>query len=190
MRRAPHKESPVLDPGKRRASLILIAAAVLLLLSIAIGKRMGDRVITKATEQGQSGVGSSISYSPARQATEPGAMGPNWKRTQVLAFAPDPGFPDPRVPPVPLPTPIPTPRPTERPAATPRPAPTPTSDITPQPQATSPYLLHGPSITPAPLSSTSQPVGTAKPPPKGGKATPGSKPEETPVPGPVPPPPE
>ncbi|MBC5815994.1 MAG: hypothetical protein GIW97_05580, partial [Candidatus Eremiobacteraeota bacterium] len=150
------------DPNKRRLAVTLIAAAALLLLAIFIGKQMGDRVITKATEEGQTGVGNTLTFSPNPGATDAVPMGPNWKRTQVLAAAPDPGFPDPRVPPAPLPTPVPTPKPTERPKDTPTPVPvrTPRSEQTPTPMPTSPYYLHGPSITPAPLHPTPEPINT------------------------------
>lgn len=168
------------DPNKRRLAVTLIAAAVLLLLAIFIGKQMGDRVITKATEEGQTGVGNTLTFSPNPGATDAVPMGPNWKRTQVLAAAPDPGFPDPRVPPVPLPTPIPTPKPTPTPRYTPTPVPTPQAG-TPTPMPTSPYYLHGPTITPAPLHPTPEPINTN---PKNMPT-----PEGTPILGPSNPPP-
>jgi hypothetical protein len=164
------------DPGKRRTSLILIGAAALLLISIWIGKSMGDRVIRKATEEGQTGVATAVAV-----AASPGAsgdatpFGPNWKRTQVLAAAPDPGFPDPRVPPEPLPTVPPTPKPTPRPKDTPTPAPTAPGTATPYPKATSPYLLHGPTVTPVPIKVNPKDAPT---------------PEASPVLGPSNPPPQ
>lgn|GEM_PF-952045 len=171
------------DPKNRRLAITLIAAAVLLLLAIFIGKQMGDRVITKATEEGQTGVGNTLTFSPQPGATAAVPLGPNWKRTQVLAAAPDPGFPDPRVPPVPLPTPVPTPKPTEQPKYTATPVPTPAEKTpAPTPMATSPYYLHGPSITPAPLHPTPQPINTN---PKNMPS-----PETTPILGPSNPPPD
>ena len=159
--------------------MTLIAAAALLLVAIFVGKQMGDRVITRATEEGQTGVGNTLTFSPAPGATDAVPMGPNWKRTQVLAAAPDPGFPDPRVPPAPLPTPIPTPKPTPHPIATPTPIP---SDLgTPTPLPTSPYYVHGPTITPAPLHPTPEPINTSS------KNLP--TPEASPILGPSNPPP-
>ncbi|MDP9017091.1 MAG: hypothetical protein M3N19_02065, partial [Candidatus Eremiobacteraeota bacterium] len=146
------------DPQKRTLSFTLLAAAALLLFAIVVGKSMGDRVIKKATEQGQTGVGNSLTFTPNPSSTESVPFGPNWKRTQVLASAPDPGFPDPRVPPAPLPTPMPTPVPTPKPKPTATPVPQ--ASVAPTPRATSPYLLHGPSITPAPLHPSPEPIST------------------------------
>lgn len=137
---------------------------------------MGDRVIRKATEEGQTGVATQVSASasPSNDATPFGA---NWKRTQVLAAAPDPGFPDPRVPPAPLPTPAPTPKPTPQPKDTPTPQPRPSAagSSTPYPKATSPFLLHGPTVTPVPIDTNpknlptpeaSPILGPSNPPPR------------------------
>ncbi|GAC1392263.1 MAG: hypothetical protein NVSMB31_10180 [Vulcanimicrobiaceae bacterium] len=147
------------DPQKRTLSFTLLAAAALLLLAIVGGKSMGHRVIKKATEQGQTGVGNTLTFTPNPSATESVPYGPNWKRTQVLAAAPDPGFPDPRVPPAPLPTPQPTPVPTPKPKTTPTPVPEQSTQApAPTPRATSPYYLHGPSVTPAPLHPTPPPI--------------------------------
>ncbi|GAC1509130.1 MAG: hypothetical protein NVS1B14_13090 [Vulcanimicrobiaceae bacterium] len=149
----------MLDPGKRQLSIILLAGAALLLLAIGVGKTMGDRVISHATEEGQTGVGTTIVLSPSPGPSDAAPFGPNWKRTQVLAAAPDPGFPDPRVPPQPLPTPQPTPVPTPKPKTTPTPVPEQSTQApAPTPRATSPYYLHGPSVTPAPLHPTPPPI--------------------------------
>ena len=153
------------DPGQRRTALILIGAAALLLLSIWIGKSMGDRVIRKATEEGQTGVGTSVQVTASAGPADATPFGVNWKRTQVLAAAGDPGFPDPRVPPAPLPTPPPTPKPTPTPHSTPTPVPTqaPPATATPYAKPTSPYLLHGPTVTPVPINPKNAPTPEASP---------------------------
>ncbi len=93
----------------------------MLLLAVAIGERMGNRVIGQANEQTlQSVIPQAVT--PAPDGT-PQPYGPDWKRSQALSAAGDPHFPDPRVPPQPLPTlaPTPTPRPTPIPTPTPNP---------------------------------------------------------------------
>ena len=121
---------------------------------------MGDRVMRHATEEGQTGVGSSLTFTPNPQASESGPYGPNWKRTQALAAAADPGFPDPRVPPMPLPTPIPTPKPTPTPPPTPEPTLAPLPTFTPEP---SPSVAT--SGSPGPTAAPSTITGPNPPPP-------------------------
>jgi hypothetical protein len=112
-----------MSPSMRVPTILLAIGAVVLLAAVAIGERMGNRVIGQATEQQlQSVVPAAVSPSPD---SSPQAYGPDWKRSQALSAAGDPGFPDPRVPPKPLPTLPPTPKP--RP--TPVPTPTPNPDI-------------------------------------------------------------
>src|SRR5512135_3744750 len=103
-----------MHPSTRFPTLLLAAGAVVLLIAVAVGERMGNRVIGQATEQTlQSVIPQAIT--PAPDAT-PRPYGPDWKRSQALSAAGDPRFPDPRVPPVPLPTPLPeTPKPTPTP---------------------------------------------------------------------------
>lgn len=101
----------------RLPTILLAAGALVLLVAVAIGERMGDRVIGQATEQTLQSVTPDLT--PAPGAT-PQPFGPDWKRSQALSAAGDPHFPDPRVPPQPLPTAVPTPK------ATPTPIPTPT----------------------------------------------------------------
>jgi hypothetical protein len=112
-----------MQPSMRVPTIVLAVGAVVLLAAVAIGERMGNRVIGQATEQQlQSVVPAAVSPSPN---SSPKAYGPDWKRSQSLSAAGDPRFPDPRVPPKPLPTLPPTPKP--RP--TPVPTPTPNPDI-------------------------------------------------------------
>jgi hypothetical protein len=111
----------VLQPQHRFPAFVMIAGALILLAAIALGQRMGDRVLGEATERTLSAV-PPIVISPAPAATG-AAYGPDWKRSETLSAPPDPHFPDPRVPPKPLPTPPPPP--------TPSPTPIPTTSINP-----------------------------------------------------------
>jgi len=110
-----------MDPSTRFPTILLAAGALVLLLAVVIGERMGNRVIGEATDQTLQSV-TPAAVTPAPD-TSPQAYGPDWKRSQVLSAAGDPHFPDPRVPPQPLPTlaPTPTPRPTPIPTPTPNP---------------------------------------------------------------------
>jgi hypothetical protein len=90
-----------LDPSKRFLTIILASGTLVLLAAVAIGQSMGDRVIGQVTEHRLNSL-STIDVTPAPLATT-APYGPNWQRTQALAAAPDPGFPDPRVPPQALP---------------------------------------------------------------------------------------
>lgn len=111
-----------LEPANRLPTLLLAVGAIVLLVAVAIGEHLGSRVIGQATEQTlQSVIPQAVT--PAPDAT-PRPYGPDWKRTQALSATGDPRFPDPRVPPQPLPTLPPTPKPLPR-----RPTPVPT--ITP-----------------------------------------------------------
>ncbi len=153
----------MLDPSKRFLTLILVLGTAVLLLAIVVGERMGDKVLGSATERRLGGLPTLV-ITPAPGQTQ-GPYGPDWKRSQSLAAAPDPGFPDPRVPPQPLPTPQPRPSPVA-PQATPtynaaipvwrqKPLPTiapgdaariPHSDVTPAPILETP--VPGPSVAP------------------------------------------
>jgi DNA polymerase-3 subunit gamma/tau len=107
-------------PNNRLPTILLAVGAGVLILAVAIGERMGDRVIGQATDRTlQSATGA---VTPEPDATA-GPYGPDWKRSQALTAANDPRFPDPRVPPQPLPTPLvtPTPAPTVPPTPTPNP---------------------------------------------------------------------
>jgi len=97
----------VLDPSRRFLTIVLGLGTFVLLAAIAIGESMGDRVLVGAVGNQLNGV-HVVEITPGPASTSP-PFGPDWKRSQALAAAPDPRFPDPRVPPVPLPTPIPTP---------------------------------------------------------------------------------
>jgi hypothetical protein len=94
-------------------TLVLATGAIVLLLAVAIGQRMGDHAMRQATEQQLQSI--MPTPLPSGGDSSPQPYGPDWKRSQALSAAGDPRFPDPRVPPQPLPTPLPTPKPTPRP---------------------------------------------------------------------------
>jgi hypothetical protein len=114
------------DPAKRFSTIVLAAGSAVLLIAIAIGERMGDRVLGDAAQQ-QLQSTPVVTVSPSAMPTS-GAFGPDWKRSETLSAANDPRFPDPRVPPQPLPTPLPTPKPTPTPKPVPA-TPTPNPNI-------------------------------------------------------------
>ncbi len=132
-------------------TIVLAVGAAVLLIAVAIGERMGDRVIGQATEQTLQSVGP-VSVSPSPNASAQ-PYGPDWKRSQALSAAGDPHFPDPRVPPQPLPTPLPTPKP--RPTPVPTPTPNPNVPIWRQ----KPLPTFQPSAAPV-LPATEEPSGT------------------------------
>jgi len=132
-------------PSRRpRTALTLVGAALVLLISIAIGQRIGDRVLSAGTDRQPTVV------RPLATPVPEASQGPvvDWKRQQIVSVATDPAFPDPRATRPPTPTPAPT--------ATPRPTPPPPT-IAPY---TSPPLLlplasHPPDESPEPENSTS-----------------------------------
>jgi hypothetical protein len=129
----------------RLPTLLLAAGAVVLLLAVALGERLGSRVIGQATEQTlQSVIPQAVTPAPD---ASPQPYGPDWKRSQALSAAGDPRFPDPRVPPQPLPTLPPTPKP--RPTPVPTPTPNPNIPIWRQ----SPLPTINPSASPPPGAS-------------------------------------
>jgi len=115
-------------------SLTLIAGAILLLIAIAIGQRLGDSVLRQVTEQRSTEAGPIMT--PVPQASEEPDQARDWKREQVVSVATDPAFPDPRATPKPTPTPVPTANPT-----IPPPTPSPVQELAPPtPVYTSPPL--------------------------------------------------
>lgn len=134
-----------MQPSTRFATILLAVGAAVLLIAVAVGERMGNRVIGQATEQTLQSV-LPPAATPAPDAT-PQPYGPDWKRSQALSAAGDPHFPDPRVPPQPLPTLAPTPKP--KPTPVPTPTPNPNIPIWRQ----SPFPTFGPSEPPSPETS-------------------------------------
>jgi hypothetical protein len=111
-----------MDPSKRFATIVMALGIVVLVCAILIGERAGDRAIGQVTEKRLESV-APISVAPAAPDATVAPYGPDWKRTDVMAAAPDPGFPDPRVPPALPPPPTPIPRFTPPPFAAPTGAP-------------------------------------------------------------------
>lgn len=136
----------------------MLAAGVLVLLAaIALGERMGDRVLIEASDSGNNA--QSPLVTPLPESTTSGAYSPDWKVTQALAAAPDPRFPDPRVPPKPLPTlASPSPSPSPKPRWTPNPN-IPIWDQTPPPSG-SPSVSPSPSQDPNTIVASPQPTET------------------------------
>ncbi|MBV8117740.1 MAG: hypothetical protein JOY69_07025 [Candidatus Eremiobacteraeota bacterium] len=148
----------MLDPSNRFATIVLAAGSAVLLIAIAVGERMGDRVLGQATQQQLQSVAVAASAAPTQSA---GPYGPDWKRSEALSAAGDPHFPDPRVPPLPLPTPLPTPK------VTPTPYVAPTPTINPNLPVWRQKPL--PTATPLPSESpTAEPTvpGPPSPPPR------------------------
>jgi hypothetical protein len=154
----------VLDPSHRFATFVLAAGAAVLLIAIALGERMGDRVLGQVTEHTLKTI-QAIAASPQPTETN-GPYGPDWKRSEALAAAGDPHFPDPRVPPQPLPTLPPPPKYTAPPAT-----PTPNPNIpvwrqqplpTPTPEGTdTPPSGESPSPGPSEAAATAPPAPSA-----------------------------
>jgi hypothetical protein len=133
-------------PPSRRPGLsaLLIAGAIVLLVSIVIGQRIGDRVLLQTASRTPI-AGSGVTPVPEANPSDRGEL-KNWKRLQVVSVATDPAFPDPRVtrPPTPPPPPVtPTPRPTPTPRATPIPEQQPPSLYT-SPPLPIPLVSHEP----------------------------------------------
>lgn len=134
----------MVDPSKRYVAIVLGLGTLVLLLAIVLGERMGYHLLGESTELSPA-VLPTVLITPEPPDASSGAYGPDWKRSQTLSGAPDPGFPDPRVPPEPLPTREPAPSPSTRPSPTPNPnipiwrrqspMPTPIPASTPTPKA-------------------------------------------------------
>lgn len=150
---------------------MLALGSVVLLAAIGLGERMGDRVLLQTTGSKLTSV-QPVAASPDPEQSE-GPYGPDWKRSDTLSAASDPRFPDPRVPPQPLPTPA-TPAPVVH---------TPAPILTPTPNANIPVWRQTGMPTPSP-SPTASGAGVDT----SGTALPSPAPTAT-VQGPNPPPP-
>ena len=105
-------------PTNRLPTILLAVGAAVLLLAILLGERMGDKVLGQVAHGNLATLPVAITPEPLQTA---GPFGPDWKRSMTLTSAPDPRFPDPRVPPQPLPSRAPaTPAPVSH-TATPNP---------------------------------------------------------------------
>jgi hypothetical protein len=152
----------VLDPSKRFITVVLALGILVLAVAIAVGERAGDRVMGQVSEKRLDSIAPvTVTPAPSPTNTSTSPYGADWKRTQVMAAATDPGFPDPRVPPQPLPTLAPAAKRGAKPiptgGATPTPTPTPNLNIpiwrrnAPLPTATpvsTPTPVPGPSLQP------------------------------------------
>ncbi|HEV2262730.1 MAG TPA: hypothetical protein VGR69_10630 [Candidatus Rubrimentiphilum sp.] len=156
----------VQDPSKRFATIVMSLGIVVLVAAIAIGERAGDRVIGQVTEKRLQSI-APITVAPASPNASTAPYGPDWKRTDVMAAAPDPGFPDPRVPPAPLPTPLPPPKYTPQALVVPtiRPLPKATPNLNlPIWRRTAPLPTAPPAASPRPSESPSPaPEQTSQP---------------------------
>lgn len=155
-----------MDSSKRFATIVMALGIVVLVSAIAIGERAGDRAIGQVTEKRLQSI-APITVAPAAPDATVAPYGPNWKRTDVMAAAPDPGFPDPRVPPAIPPTPSPVPRftppPFVAPTAAPAPKATPNLSL-PIWRRNRPLPTIEPSAAPAPTPTGSpQPEQTTEP---------------------------
>ena len=99
-----------------------VAMAVVLLIAIFVGQRIGDKALFGATQRRVPVAGVLATPVADPSAGDP-LVSKNWKRLQVVSVATDPAFPDPRVtrPPTPTPTRPPAPKPTPTPPPTPPP---------------------------------------------------------------------
>ena len=154
-------------PPSRRPGLsaLLVAGAVVLLVSILIGQKLGDRVLLQ-TERRVPIVGSQLTPVPGVDTGNHGEL-KNWKRLQVVSVATDPAFPDPRVTPPPAPPQQPL---TPRPTPTPRPAqprgiytspPLPIPIVSHEPGATE---TEPPTLSPEERANVAPSVGATRPP--------------------------
>jgi hypothetical protein len=115
--------------------MLLIAGAVVLVVSILIGQKLGDRVLLQTERRVPIG-GLGITPVPEAESSDHGELR-NWKRLEVISVATDPAFPDPRV---------------TRPPAPPAPSPTP-HRATPIPEAPRPVYTYTSPPLPLPLVS-------------------------------------
>lgn len=129
-------------------STILLLGAIVLLVAIAVGNGMGDRVLGLIPRRLPVALATPDAVPSA--AVSDSVVAADWKRRRVVSVATDPAFPDPRVTPAPAP-PSPTPKPTAKP--TPKPAATPAvpedSGYT-SPPLPMPIVSHAPDETPQP----------------------------------------
>jgi hypothetical protein len=146
--------------------MLLIAGAVVLVVSILIGQKLGDRVLLQTERRVPIG-GFGVTPVPEAESSDHGELR-NWKRLEVISVATDPAFPDPRVtrPPAP-PAPSPPPhRATPIPEA-PRPAHTYTSPPLPLPLVSHEPVdteTEPPTLSPEERSNVAPPPGAARTP--------------------------
>lgn len=145
-----------MDPSKRFATIVLALGTVVLLVAIGVGQRMGYRILGESTELSPAAL-PTVLITPEPAFESSASYGPDWRRSQTLSGAPDPGFPDPRVPPVPLPTRPPPPTPKPQPAT-----PTPNPNIPIWDRTTAPSAP--PTASPTPKMQAAATPGATSPP--------------------------
>jgi hypothetical protein len=144
--------------------VLLLAMAIVLLLSIVLGRRLGDRVL--GGQIGRKPPIAGVIPTPSPEPAETGFNEGYWKHVKIISVATDPAFPDPRVTPPPEPTRPPTPKPTATP--TPRPPSPPPPSLSPDPTYTSPPLPL-PVVSHEPESPSPSPSAAASAQPGGGR---------------------
>ncbi len=139
--------------------MLLVAGAIVLLVSILIGQKLGDRVLLQTEQRVPIAAGGVTPVPEADASQEPA----NWKRLNVISVATDPGFPDPRVTRPPQPVVTPTPR-----RATPIPEITlgPASNIYTSPPLPLPLVSHAPGELETEPPTLSPESGPQPPPPR------------------------
>lgn len=158
-----------MPPSRRPGlSVLLVAGALVLLVSILIGQKLGDRVLLQ-TERRVPIIGSGVTPVPDTATSEPAGL-KNWKRLQVVSVATDPAFPDPRVTRPPTPTPAPYVAPKR--IALPTPTITAPKNIYTSPPLPVPLVSHDPNevetepptLSPDEKANTGPAVGPTRPP--------------------------
>jgi hypothetical protein len=138
-------------------STLLVAGAIVLVVAIALGNGMGNRVLGQVAGRVPE-LETTAAPTPV-ESTNDAESRVQWKRTQVLSAATDPGFPDPRV----------TPEPPQPPPSRPRAAPTRSPSPAPSRDKRAPAA--GPSVPytspPMPIPLASHPAGETSPPDDG-----------------------
>jgi hypothetical protein len=134
-------------------SVMLVVAGLVLLVAIAVGNEMGNRVLGQATERGPAILATPIATPASADTGDEG----NWRRNQIVTVATDPAFPDPRVTPEPPPPPpVVTARPT--PAPTPIPSPTESREPYTSPPLPIPLVSHTPAESESPDQGSPAPT--------------------------------
>ena len=163
--------------GRRGLSTTLILGAIVLLIAIAIGNSMGNRVLGAVARRMPSFSTTPLPVTTPSGGPLEGSAYLARRRRQVLSVATDPAFPDPRI--TPEPTPPPTPVPSARAGgdlpgqgyprrypASPTPLTTPEPELTASPQRGSPYTSP-PMLIPMPRRGTEEPSNPAESPAPG-----------------------
>ncbi len=156
--------------GRRRGlSTTLVLGAIVLLIAIAVGNSMGNRVLGQVGRRLPNFSTTPLPVTtPSDEPLEGRANSARFKRRQVLSVATDPAFPDPRITPEPTPppTPQPSPRTGEGPAGTATAYPRRQHDLpptdTPEPERTQPSTYTSPPmLIPMPRRGSEEPATPA-----------------------------